>query len=261
MDYRTEMKRKSARTIDKTILLGATLCLAGNSYGVPSAALWRGVRQGHPYVPIVLLVVVSVLGTFDPFESWWARSMAERSVAIRRRFLSSFGKLLDLSGKIVPALDIGDLALHVWKKQRTPGHPVSGVLRRIATYRMSTYPSNRSFTPTKGVGVVGLCWEKNREVSRDVSSLASELVNEQKFEAYVARNGAESVMKLSWSQFENVKHRAAVFAMPIRNRRNRFVGCISVDASRGFDQLDHRRLMEEIGDLALAVGSDDFECT
>jgi hypothetical protein len=180
---------------------------------------------------------------------------------MKRQILSTFGNLLEISSAIDPPLETGDLALHIWKRQRTFIHPISGVLKRTVTYRMSTQPNNRNFTPTKGVGVVGLCWQHNHEVSWDVTELVAELTDEAAHATYVRVHGRDSVMGLSWREFELVKHRTAVFATPIPNGRGHFVGCVSVDASRGFDVLKRRRLIAEMGDLALAVGREGFECT
>jgi hypothetical protein len=255
------VKLGRARAVDRLVVLAATVCLAGNAYGVPSQVFWTDVKRGHPYVPVILLVVLGTFGALGPLEGWSNRALADRRVAIKRHILSTFGRLLEISGAIRPPLETGDLALHIWKRQRTPGHPVSGVLRRIASYRMGTYPANRPFLPVKGVGVVGMCWLSNKEISMDATELAGKLTDQAAYETYVAAHGANAVMGLSWREFANVKHRTALFATPIRNGRNTFVGCISVDASRGFDLLDKRELMEAIGNLALTIGLEDFECT
>lgn len=255
-----DVKRASARAIDKIIVLSATVCLAAESYRLPSGQFWDQVRSRHPYVPIVLLFVVGFFA-LSPFESWSTRALADRSVTMRRQILSVFGKLLEISSDISPPLETGDLALHIWQKKRTLRNPFSGVLKRVATYRMSTHPNNRTFSPVKGVGVVGLCWLHNQEVDRNVSDLAAKVTNEAQYNAHIGVHGLDSVMGLKWLDFERVKHRGAVLATPIRNGRGRFVGCISVDASRGYAVLMKRELMEEITNLALAVGREDFECT
>ncbi|HYS38275.1 MAG TPA: hypothetical protein VEO01_21875 [Pseudonocardiaceae bacterium] len=204
---------------------------------------------------------MGTFGALGPFEGWSNRTSADRAVAVKRHILATFGRLLEISNAVQPPLATGDLALHIWKRQRTPAHPISGVLKRIASCRMSTYPGNRPFLPMKGVGVVGLCWLGNKEISKDVTGLADELTDQAAYDTYVAAHGLNAVMGLSWREFDNVKHRTALFATPIRNGRGRFVGCISVDASRGFDVLDKRELMEAIGNLALTIGLEDFECT
>jgi hypothetical protein len=52
-----------------------------------------------------------------------------------------------------------------------------------------------------------------------------------------------------------------VFANPIRNGRNSFIGCISVDASHGFDTLDCQELKEQMTLLSLVVGQAGIEST
>jgi hypothetical protein len=118
---------------------------------------------------------------------------------------------------------------------------------------------NRAFAPPKGVGAVGMCWQKDREVRFDVAELSEMIGAETEFTKYVEEFGAETVMNLSWRQFEDFRHRTALFAVPIRNGRSKFIGCISVDASRGFEILDDRILIEEMSNLSLAIGQDDFQ--
>lgn len=255
------MRLVTAKAADKTILLSATLFLAGKAYNVPAKSFWDSVLANRPYLLLTSLAVVGVFGTFTPFESWQRRSFVDRNVWMRRRVLSTFGKLLEISAKIVPPLETGDLALHVWRRRRTLRHPLHGVLKRVSTYRMSSFPATRKFTPTRGVGAVGLCWLRDHEVRVDVTPLALRLTDPVKFEEHVREEGPESVMNLSWDMFDAVKHRTALFVTPIRSGRNRFVGCISVDASRGYEVLDRRELLEEMSNLGMAIGREDFECT
>ncbi|RSN20733.1 hypothetical protein DL990_40235 [Amycolatopsis sp. WAC 01416] len=255
------MSRKTAKAADKAILLTATLFLAGKAYNVPSKLFWDDLLTGRPYLLLVVLVVAGVFGAFTPFESWQRRSFVDRNVMMRRRVLSTFGRLLDISAKIDPPLDTGDLALHVWRKTRTLRHPVQGVLKRLSSYRMSSFPATRSFAPARGIGAVGLCWQHDREVRFDVAPLVEHLTDPAKYEDHVTRYGPESVMNLTWEEFQALRHRTALFVTPIRSGRNKFVGCVSVDAGRGYDVLNRRELLEEMTNLGMAIGREDFECT
>ena len=106
---------------------------------------------------------------------------------------------------------------------------------------------------------MGLCWKLNQDIGVDVEQLANQLKDESTYEDYQQRHGGDKVMNLSWAEFNRVKHRGAVFASPIRNGRNRFIGCISVDASRGFETLDTLDLKEQISLLCVVVGEAGFE--
>ncbi|WP_394614497.1 hypothetical protein JNUCC0626_32080 [Lentzea sp. JNUCC 0626] len=255
------MKLGTARLLDKSGLLIATLGLAGKAYDVPSKQFWDALLQGRGYLPLVLLGLAGVFGALTPFEGYQKRSTLDRTVTMRRRILAGFGRMLEISSKIEPRLDTGDLAMHIWRKKRTFRHPIGGVLTRMSTYRMSTHPVNRKFSPKRGIGVVGLCWEFNKEMYFNVDPLIKSLTTEQAFNDYVQEHGAESVMNLSWKNFNDFRHRTALLATPIRNGRNKFIGCISVDASRGFEVLHCRDLIEEMTELGLAVGQENFECT
>lgn len=254
------MKQVTARLLDKSALLIATLGLAGKAYNVPSKPFWDALLHGRSYIPLVLLTLAGVFGALTPFESYHKRSTLDRTVTMRRRILAGFRRMLEISGKIQPQLDTGDLAMHIWRQKRTFRHPISGVLTRVSTYRMSTHPLNRKFAPKRGIGVVGLCWQFNREIHLDIAPLIATLTTEQEFNDHVQREGAESVMNLPWKSFNEFRHRTALLATPIRNGRNRFIGCISVDASRGFDVLYCRALIEEMTELGLAIGQENFEC-
>ncbi|MGW5745485.1 hypothetical protein [Amycolatopsis sp. NPDC003861] len=253
------MTRGTAKLADRFVLLLATLCLAGNAYHVPSAATWSSILQDRPYLLPIFLLIVGIFGAFTPFEQWHSRSVADQNVMMRRRILSTFGRVLEIANDIEPPLEMGDLALHVWRKRLGIRHPVSGTLERVASYRMATSPMNRPFSPTKGVGAVGICWQKDKEVRFNAAEPSEMIGSEAEFEKYVAESGHEAVMNLTWQQFQDFKHRTALFAVPIRNGRGRFIGCISVDASRGFEVLNKRVVIEEMSKLSLSIGQDDFQ--
>jgi len=131
-------------------------------------------------------------------------------------------------------------------------------LTRIATYRLGSTPATRSFAPGKGVGVVGLCWKRNEEVSVDVARLANELETEGQYETYRSQSGGDAVMNLPWRDFVRVRHRGAVFASPIRNGRGEFIGCISIDARDGFDSLFCDDFWHEVNSLCLLLGQNNM---
>ena len=173
--------------------------------------------------------------------------------------LSSFGKLIELGQKLNPALKMSDLGLHVWRVRRSLKHPIKGSLIRVSTYRLGTTPGLRAFRPVIGEGVVGLCWKFDREHSVNVERLSDSVDDEVRFREYREKNGPDSVMNLSWRQFEEFRHRGAVFASPVRNGRNKFVGCVSVDASRGFKSLDSDELWSELNSVCLRIGQVGFD--
>ncbi len=232
--------------LDKTFVLVGTLCLAGNQYKVPSVEFWQSIMQDRGYLVVVFLGIVGIFGAFAPFSSRAALTQVDKSVISQTQMLSNFGKLIELGQKLNPALKMSDLGLHVWRVRRSLKHPIKGSLIRVSTYRLGTTPGLRAFRPAIGEGVVGLCWKFDREHSVDVEMLSDSVDNEVRFREYREKNGPDSVMNLSWRQFEEFRHRGAVFASPVRNGRNKFVGCVSVDASRGFKALDSDELWSEL---------------
>jgi hypothetical protein len=249
----------TARTLDRTAALLFTIILSANTYRFPSPSFWEVALRDHAYAVPTLLAATGFFIVFRPAETLTERSRSARSVTTRQQILTAFGRLLELGRAVTPPLGISDLGLHVWTRHRTLRHPVGGVLIRIATYRVGTNPMNRPFSPPKGVGVVGLCWKHNHEVGVDVESLAKLLLDRDQFQKYRENNDPDSVMNFTWDQFNMVKHRGAVFAFPIRNDRNRFVGCLSVDASHGFAALDQPELKAQMSLLTVVIGQAGLE--
>jgi hypothetical protein len=253
------MRLSRARAIDRSVLLVGTLGLAGKAYGVPSPRFWADVTTQAPFVVPALLALVGVVGAFTPVEAWTARARADHALSVRKHILTCFGQMLDIARSVDPPLEVNDFAVHIWRIRRTWRHPAHGILTRVATYRLGTTPQNRRFSPPKGVGVVGLSWKHDREVEVDVETLAARLDTQQHYAEYVRQHGSDAVMNLSWAEFGEVKHRGAVFAMPIHNGRQKYIGCVSVDASRGFPQLSGQRLLAAMGTVALIVAEAGFE--
>jgi|SRR5882757_791150 len=253
------MTSLTAKLLDRLILLAASVCMVARQYDFPSENFWNAVWSGRPYVPIVLICVIGIFGAFAPFEALIERRKRERKTAIRQEVLNHFGKMTWLAIHASPPIELQDLGLHIWRIRRSFRHPVHGFLQRVATYRLGSTPATRMFAPPKGVGVVGLCWKRNEEVSIDVEKLARGLIDRVGFDAYQSANGAESIMGLSWLEFQRIRHRGAVFASPIRGGNGAFLGCISVDASRGHDALDIPDFWREINSLCSRLGHDGLD--
>ena len=253
------MRLATARWIDRIAVFLATLALAAQQYDLPSRSFWAGIGTKHPYFFVILLVIVGLFGTSMPVETLSRRARQGRAVALRSQILITFGQLLDIGETVRPRIEISDLGLHVWRLQHTLRHPWQGELVRLATYRLGSTPRTRPFRPTKGVGVVGLCWELDSEVGVNVEDLARRLRDTESFIAFVEEYGAQAVMGFSWDEFQRFRHRGAVFASPVRNGRAKFIGCISFDAARGYDELDRHRMWHELNTLCIVIGQDGFE--
>jgi hypothetical protein len=247
----------TARTADRIVLLAATLVLAGKQYAFPSATFWEAIVTDRPFLLVTLIATVGVFGVITPFETLTRGIRLQRQVVLRGQILTAFGQLLDVTSTVQPPLALNDPGLHIWRRQRTLRHPM-GELVRMATYRLGSTPLTRPLRPTQGVGVVGVCWKLNQEVGRDVEDLAAGLTDEQTFRSYRQQHGPDSVMGFSWAEFQRFKHRGAIFASPIRNGRSIFIGCVSFDATHGYNQLNSSRIWHELNSLCLLLGQDGF---
>ncbi|MEU6404590.1 hypothetical protein [Streptomyces sp. NPDC046985] len=253
------MRALTAKFMDRSVLLAATLALVARQYDIPSEPFWSDAALRHPYVVVALVCTVAVFGALTPFQSHADRRKAERRAVVRQQVLAHFGKMLAVARTAQTPVETGDLGLHIWQIRRSLRHPLHGYLRRTVAYRLGNTPVTRSFAPTKGVGVVGLCWKRNEEVSFDVRELMSRLTDRQAFERYRDTQGADAVMGLDWEEFRRVAHRGAVFASPIRSRSGDFIGCVSVDARHGHDSMNVEDFWHELNSLCSRIVQDDFD--
>ncbi|MEH0826779.1 MULTISPECIES: hypothetical protein [unclassified Micromonospora] len=249
------MRPFTAKIVDRAILLSATCVMVAQQYSVPSAPFWNSIPGGRRYVIAILVAVIATFGALTPAQVWSERSQMARRTAVRHQILNHFGRLLTIASRVNPKPPPSDLGLHVWRITWEVRRPRRRLVR-IATYRLGSTPATRVFEPGRGVGVVGLCWKRNEEVSVDVELLAAKLTTATEYNAYVDSEGADAVMNLSWPDFQRVRHRGAVFASPIRNGRGEFIGCVSVDATSGFATLKNDELWHEINSLCMLLGDD-----
>lgn len=252
------MRPLTAKIIDRTVMLAATCILVANQYSVPSANFWDEFLGGRGYLVGAMVIVIATFGALTPTQIWSERSQVGRRTAVRHQILSHFGRLLEIASRVDPKPSASDLGLHVWRVAWSLHRPRRRLVR-IATYRLGSAPATRAFEPGKGVGVVGLCWKRNEEVAIDVESLARHLTSPTTYREFITANGADCVMNLTWSEFIRVRHRGAVFASPIRDGRGRFIGCVSVDASRGFDLLAGDDLWHEVNSVCLRLADDGLQ--
>ncbi|HZM76123.1 MAG TPA: hypothetical protein VFC19_10370 [Candidatus Limnocylindrales bacterium] len=250
------MSPSTARLVDRSVLLAATLILVAHQYSFPSQRFWVASGLDSDFTSMALLALIATFGTFTPFQSWAERSQVVHRTAVRHQVLSHFGRLLALAVRAQPSIAPTDLGLHIWTIRRSWWTRPFQRLVRLATYKLGTTPATRSFEPAKGVGVVGLCWKRNEEVAVNVAALAELLRTQEQYDSYRNNKGEDAVMGLSWVDFERIRHRGAVFASPIRDSRGEFIGCVSVDASRSFESLSGDELWHEINSLCLVLGHD-----
>ncbi|MFI6293086.1 hypothetical protein ACIBEJ_15965 [Nonomuraea sp. NPDC050790] len=253
------MKLSAARALDRGVILAATVTLACKQYGFPSAGIWKSLESEYSHVLIGLILVAGFFGVATPFESLSQRLRIERRVVMRRHVLTAFGQLLEICKAINPPNSVSDLGLHIWQKKRTLQHPLRGELTRVATYRLGSAPATRKIRPTPGVGVVGLCWKHDQETSFNVEELARRLPDKTAFEAYRRTAGADAVMGFTWEEFQRYSHRGAVFSSPVRNAHAKFTGCVSIDVSHGYDDVDLQRVWHVLNSLGFVLGQDGFE--
>jgi hypothetical protein len=252
------VRERTGKIIDKSIVLVGGLALLANQSKTPA---WWSIYVGkHAWLQYALLIVVGMVGAVTPAESFATRSRAKTLQKLQRRLLIGLGGFISLAEEHVkPQIELEDVGLHTWIVKRTWKHPLDGVLKRSGTYRIGgNLLTVGNFAPIKGKGVIGLCWKHNGESHCNVEGLAMKLITPTDFEEYRQGHGGDAVMNLSWNEFNEVKHRGAVFAAPVRNGE-RFVGCFSVDCCHGYDALVRGGIVQRLNTFTQGFDGRDLE--
>ncbi len=224
---------------DKLLAAGIAAVLTAKEAKTPKSL--ADYLDRHIWLVIVLIIAMALLTVLKPFQSLGARHRVARRIRLQRQILTQLGHLVEKAQAAEPTIPISDPGIHVWRPRLRPAfsvtRPLAKRLQRVGFFRLGHHPQVLEFEPLKGEGVVGLCWQDNAPKHYDITALAQVITDRTAFDGHVQAHGPASVMNLSWDQFEKVKHRGAVFATPIRDRRGKFVGCVSGDVSRGYPQL------------------------
>ncbi|MGW1609809.1 hypothetical protein ACWCQZ_10485 [Streptomyces sp. NPDC002285] len=249
------MRPRLTESADKVITLAATVFLAANANKYPSEDYWKSGWESASWVVPAALAVAGIFGVIQPFSALSSRSMAQRRIYLQRQLLTKLGEIIKLGmTQVNPPLHISDLALHVWRKRKSLRHPFVGELQRIASYRLGAATALRDFRPSRGVGIIGLCWKENAPCSMDATPLKDRQTFRQESQADLDR-----VMGFkSYEEFNKVSHRTALFASPIQNAKSKFIGCVSADASSGYSDLSNSDLPQKLNELAESLNAADF---
>lgn len=249
------MRPRLTELADKIITLAATVFLAANANKFPSEEYWQSGWKSASWVVPAALAIAGIFGIIQPFSALHARSLAQRRIYLQRRLLTKLGEIIELGmTQVHPPLHISDLALHVWRKRRSLRHPFVGELERIASYRLGAATALRDFRPSRGVGIIGLCWKHNAPCSMDATPLKDRNTFTQE-----SQTGLDRVMGFkSYDEFTRVSHRTALFASPIQDTKLKFIGCVSADAGRGYSDLNNANLSRKLNELAQSLNAADF---
>ncbi|MGW0252684.1 hypothetical protein ACWDYH_39280 [Nocardia goodfellowii] len=252
------MRAKAAAVWDKSIATAALAVLAARNQEFPNQRLWDDFTDRVPVLVPTLLIVVAVF-TLGPFATRAQRSLLSQRTQLEREVLVQFGRMIREADRVIDGFQFEDLGLHAWQVKR-PWWLVGGKrLHRVATYRLGGNVVLRKFEPRRGQGVVGMCWKLNAETAFNVEALASTVQSEGAFNAVRATDGDAAVMGLSWSEFQQIRHRGAVFASPIRDNNNNFRGCMSVDAKSGYAKLAESAVPDLLNELAHRMQAHGFD--
>lgn len=103
-------------------------------------------------------------------------------------------------------------------------------LERLARRRFTDRPPPSKITWTKGKGIIGLCWELEAEVHRDLRKACEKYpdgnITPERFDA----TGGDLRQGMSLEEFRTMIGRyGEVLAVPMKDKNGVFLGCVAVD--------------------------------
>jgi hypothetical protein len=264
------MFRRLPEWIDAAVVI-AFSALVATHQGNQLKWFWGYPPVAHAtWVPLAMTTIAAFFGVFQPVRSRHDRQQKPVRDMWNRQLLYALGDLVNRCQQIAddskarasatsPALtfDAGDLGLHIWKVawQRRPNWPFFGrELERLRTMKLGSLPASRQISFYKGKGVVGECWQLNDEIIKDIESKYSHIHSEDDWiKLKPADRGG-----FSYREFRQVRDRGAILASPVRNHRNRFIGCVSLDVKTGAAFVRDDQVRGKIRQLCTGLGGSYF---
>lgn len=122
----------------------------------------------------------------------------------------------------------GIQAFLVRRRLHVRHRPFAKVQDKIVRFRLASLPKDSGIPWTRGKGVIGKCWTTETPQFMDLR---------QVFPSPAPRSQAEwdqlpedKTLNLEYSEYLRTKdHYGIVGAMPVTNRKGRYIGCVSLD--------------------------------
>jgi hypothetical protein len=208
------------------LLFGAAAAVlaAAHSANLPSANAWAS----HHLLPLVQIGAVAL----------WLITQAGRVVASRRGKRNQ--ELEDACRAVAafvdercPGLPLSEVGVHIWQVSVFGRH-----LRRAGTFLLIGNRARSGIRWTRGKGVVGLAWEEERVVMKDLEEVRARARTADQY----AELPASDRLGLTWDEFRKTPRYRAVYARPLFSRDGRspvVKGVIAIDllCEGHFDEL------------------------
>ncbi len=200
---------------------------------IPLALRQAGVWKAPPQQLLVLcLLVIAAVGAGEPFfvkmRDGAKRMAAEELERTRQLLLMALVEIAHLVS--LPCQDVG---IHLFVvKNRFPKRFRDPVLERKLRVRLSSVPVSSDVTWTRGKGVVGACWQQQRDHVVDLDGLHSAHYDIDA-EAW-DRLPASVTLGLTFQDFERTRAKyGMVVATPMTRPLGGVVGVVAVDGPCG----------------------------
>ncbi|MFA9432903.1 MULTISPECIES: hypothetical protein [unclassified Egicoccus] len=231
-------------------LLLAIAVVAGAVVGlseIPWPDEYWEVRQGWVTAARITLVLVTALEAIRTAAAVSLRHHREKRAGLVEGVL--YYTLVRLDEATADALRWHDIGIHVWELPRVPRWPRQ--LKKVARVRIEN--DGRGGTNirwTRGTGAIGICWETGEGRVFNASALMA--VSRDEWESRTD----EERMGLDWRQAQMTKNYGGIVVMPMRSKKGRFRGCVSVDGPEGsFQTLRNKKVLEVVQNCASTCAS------
>lgn len=129
--------------------------------------------------------------------------------------------------------DKWDVGVSLWKVKKSRLGWLTGrtdVMVRMGHRRFNPRPTRSDIVWTRGKGVIGICWETQDEVDRDLRPACRRFPNGACTEKRWKSVGADLRMGMSLDEFRTMIGKyGEVLAVPIKSANGTFLGCVAVD--------------------------------
>ncbi|SDN51375.1 hypothetical protein SAMN05660199_00170 [Klenkia soli] len=212
--------RSTAAVVAAVGVVGTSAQQAGVWDDPPVGLLWTCIVS-----PAAVAIGEQIRGIVKERKSG---SREERQQAVDLALTQAVLRIHDATG-----FDKYDIGVSVWRVRSprlrwlTGGH---GSLQRVGRRRFNPRPTPSDITWTRGKGVIGLCWEGQDELHKDLRPACKKYPNGACTETRWQSVSPDLRMGMSLEEFRMMIGKyGEVLAMPIKSAKGTFLGCVAVD--------------------------------
>jgi hypothetical protein len=221
-------------------VLGATLLILGKA-GVPDGAWWDKPTDPPVIVTVLLLVVGLVYNLYDA----WTKQREPDDIRVGALRDACRRSIVPISDAL-PDVSLRKLGVHIWLVRRKKDR-----LERLVKYTMELERQPTPMVWSRGKGMIGLAWDHDERVARDLSVPVELAENPDAF----AQLAPDERLGMTDAEWRRARRYRVVLAVPLHapaadDVPPLVIGVFSVDCAESG---------QEIADALLRLHDEDEE--